>query len=33
MSTERQREDCEYIEIMQILPSSSAKYRVTIRCL
>jgi hypothetical protein len=29
MSTEREGADCEYIEIMQILPGSSDKGRVT----
>jgi hypothetical protein len=32
MSTEREGADCEYIEIMQILPGSSDKV-VTMRCL
>jgi hypothetical protein len=32
MSTEREGADCKYIEIMQILPGSSAN-RVTMRCL
>ena len=29
MSTEREGADCEYIEIMQILPGSSDRGRVT----
>jgi hypothetical protein len=33
MSTEREGADCEYIEIMQILPGSSDKVGVTMRCL